>query len=273
MHQASGAKVPFLVTHYTPEIARRKYIEREWESCPDRERFRIEFITSHDREQPSIKTAYVYDEKLYREMIQTIKDIQIGYWIAHKNSNASFRECVEWWKTKNTSLDQDFRTFPWLRDIPSPGDVSLILKHREAWNRLAESDAVYGVIAEDDIIFNDRSLIDLQQLIRELPHGAEYIDIAGGAGFFPRADNKLVNKRFYEIDPPKTRTTCAAILTRSFARKLIDLNAPICLGIDWTLNWAFAQLRTKVYWVEPTVFGHGSMMRIYESLREAERRE
>ncbi len=206
-------------------------------------------------------------------MIRPIKDLQIGYWIALRNPTASYRGCVEWWKAKNTTLDQDFVTFPWLRDAPSPGDVSLILKHREAWTRLAEGKASYGVIAEDDIIFSERSLNDLIQLLNDLPQGAEYVDIAGGVGFFPRADNKLVNKRFHEIDPPKTRTTCGAILARSFARQLIDLNPPICLGIDWMLNWAFTQLDTKVYWVEPTVFGHGSMMKIYESLREAERRE
>lgn len=265
--------IPFLVTHYTPARARREYIEREWKSCSGRERFEIEFVTAHDREQPSVRAAYAYDEDVYREIIRSIKDLQIGYWIALGNPEASFRGCVEWWKTKQTNLDEDLRSFPWLRDIPSPGDVSLILKHREAWKRLAESTANYGIIAEDDIIFNRSSLSDLLELINALPQGAEYIDIAGGAGFFPRTDNKLVNKQFYEIDPPKTRTTCAAILTRSFARKLIDLNAPICLGIDWMLNWVFKKLSTKVYWVEPTVFGHGSMMKIYGSLREAERRE
>jgi hypothetical protein len=265
--------IPFLVTHYTPQSVRRKYIEENWRSSSGRERFQIEFITAHDREQPSVKTAYVYDENLYREMIQSIKDIQIGYWIALRNPHASFRGCVEWWKTKSTNLDQDFITFPWLRDIPSAADVSLILKHREAWNRLAESRVDYGLIAEDDIIFDNQSLSYLDELMHKLPQGAEYIDIAGGAGFFPRADNKLVNERFYEIDPPKTRTTCAAIVARSLAQKLVDLNVPICLGIDWMLNWVFTQLGTKVYWVEPTVFGHGSMMNVYASLREAERQK
>jgi GR25 family glycosyltransferase involved in LPS biosynthesis len=160
------------------------------------------------------------------------------------------------------------------------------MKHREAWTRIAQGDSDLAVIAEDDIIISPRSLEYLIYLIDSLPTGADYIDIAGGGGditgpdgttryipFKPRVGNKCVNKHFFEIFPPKTRTTCGAIVTRLFARRLIDLNPPICLGIDWMLNWAFVQLATKVYWVEPTVFGHGSQINIYNSIREAERRE
>jgi tetratricopeptide (TPR) repeat protein len=271
-----NTQIPFFVLHYAPESHRRAYIEREWQLLPERVHFRMEFVTSHDREQPSVKMAYAYDENLYRKMIQQIKDLQCGYLIADRFPNASFKKCVDWYRSRNLTLDQCFQMHPWLRPRPlTLGDVSLILKHQEVWTRIAKGNENYAVIAEDDIIFTEQSLNYLLQLINDLPQGAEYIDIAGAEGgtWLPRADNKLVNKRFYEIDPPKTRTTCAAILTRSFARKLIDLNAPICLGIDWMLNWAFMQLGTKVYWVEPTVFGHGSMMKMYESLREAEHRE
>ena len=263
--------IPLFILHYTPEKQRREYIERTWDSCSGRQRFQIEFITSHDREQPSVKMAHSYDENLYREMILPIKDLQIGYWIALRNPTASYKECVEFWKAKNTTLDEDLETFPWLKDIPSLGDVSLILKHREAWARIAEGDAHCGVIAEDDIVFSEKSLDYLSQLIEQLPADAEYIDIAGGCGFFPRLGNSVIGKEFYEIDPPKTRTTCAAIVTRQFAQRIIDLNPPLCLGIDWMLNWVFTRLDTKVLWVEPTVFGHGSQMKFWDSLREAER--
>jgi hypothetical protein len=257
--------------HYTPERKRRANIESAWNACFGRERFHLTFVTAHDREQPSVRAAYVYDKALYRQMIQSIKDLLIGYAIARTDANASYKKCVEAWRAKNTTLDQDLQAFPWLWETPSPGDVSLILKHREAWARLTGGDAQHAVIAEDDIILNPASLSYLLQLMEHLPDGAEYVDIAGGLEFYPRADNRLFDRNFYEIDPPKTRTTCAAIVSRSFARRLIALDPPICFGIDWMLNWAFGQLGTKVYWAEPTVFGHGSQMRVYSSLREEER--
>jgi len=262
--------IPFLILHYKPAMERRSYIQNEWNGQSSRDSFDIQFITQHDREEPHVEASYVYDERKYREAVGDIKDIQVGYWLAlHRHKESSFCSCVDLHKLKGTSLDQDFDVFPWLKEGPlSPGDVSLILKHREAWKSVADGDADWAIIAEDDIIFNPHSLSYLIHLISDLPKNAEYIDIAAGQGFRPRIANKCINDHFFEIDPPKTRTTCAAIISRLLAQRLIDLKPPTCLGIDWMLNWAFKQLGTKVYWVEPTVFAHGSQLNVYTSFRE-----
>jgi tetratricopeptide (TPR) repeat protein len=262
--------VPFLVLHYNPATERRTYIESEWNKQPSRNRFDIQFITQHDREEPHVQSSYFYNERMYRETIRDIKDIQIGYWLAlHRHKESSFSSCVDLHRSKRTSLDQDFEEHSWLNEGPlSPGDVSLVLKHRAAWKNIADGDTDWAIIAEDDIIFNPHSFNYLIRLIKNVPRDAEYVDIAAGQGFRPRIGNRCVNDHFFEIDPPKTRTTCAAIVSRLFARRLIALNSPICLGIDWMLNWTFKQLGTKVYWVEPTVFAHGSQLNVYTSFRE-----
>jgi hypothetical protein len=57
----------------------------------------------------------------------------------------------------------------------------------------------------------------LPDLLDGFPPNAEYADIGGGVGWFvPRIGNKCVNQYFFEIAPPKTRSTCAAILKRPF---------------------------------------------------------
>jgi hypothetical protein len=281
------SSIPFFVCHYSPEKARRSYIEREYVKQSEHPQFPLQFITQHDKEEPHVQSSYTYDDKLYRQMIEPIKNLQIGYWLAlYFYPNAPYQEMVEWYKSQNTNLDQDFVRCPWLKEGPlSPGDVSLIWKHRECWVRIVNGHSDYAVVAEDDIIFAPHSLKYLLHLMEDAPGNFEYLDIAGGGdvagvggptrtrryiGFKPRDGNRCVNNNFYEVIPPKTRTTCAAILTKKFARRLIELNPPICLGIDWMLNWAFNQLNTKVYWAEPTVFGHGSQMQVYASLREAE---
>jgi GR25 family glycosyltransferase involved in LPS biosynthesis len=147
--------IPFLVCHYTPEKVRREYIEREWQKQPERARFNLQFIAEHDKEEPHVASTYCYDEKLYRKMITPIKDLQVGYWLGlNVFSTATFNSCVEWHKSKNTTLDQDLQTYPWLNAGPlSPGEVSLIWKHRTAWAQIADSDAEYAIVAEDDIFF------------------------------------------------------------------------------------------------------------------------
>jgi Tfp pilus assembly protein PilF/GR25 family glycosyltransferase involved in LPS biosynthesis len=270
--QRVSHSIPFLVLHYKPAMERRTYIENEWNKQSGRNNFDIEFVTQHDRDEPHVEASYTYDERKYRESVTDIKDIQVGYWLAlHHHRELSFSSCVDLHKSKRTSLDQDFDDYLWLNEGPlSPGDVSLILKHREAWKNIAEGASDWAIIAEDDIIFYPQSLSYLSHLVSDPPKNADYIDIAAGQGFRPRIGNRCINDHFFEMDPPKTRTTCAAIVSRLFAQRLIGLNSPICLGIDWMLNWAFGQLGAKVYWVEPTAFAHGSQINVYPSFRETE---
>lgn len=265
--------IPFFVCHYTPEKARRSYIKGAWCEQRGQAGFRLKFITRYDREEPSVAKSYVYREQTYREMVEPIRNLLIGYWWARDHVPfRPFDECVQLIQSRNASLDQDFATFPWLRPKSlSLGEVSLCLKHREAWTRIAQSDSEYGIVAEDDIIFTERSLAYLSRLLTTLPQDADYVDIAGGCGLTPRVGNKCINGFFYEMQPPRDRTTRAIIVRRSFVRQLIELAPPLCLHPDWTLTWAFAQLRSKVYWVEPTVFGHGSMMQRYRSSLATER--
>src|SRR5215469_11462290 len=190
--------VPFFVCHYTPEKARRSYIEGAWRDQQERSRFRLEFITQHDREEPGVAKSYVYNEQRYREMVEPIRNLLIGYWWARDRIPfRPFNECVQLIQSRNASLDQDFATFPWLRPKSlSLGEVSLCLKHREAWARVAQSDSEYGIVAEDDIIFTERSLPYLSQLLTALPQDADYVDIAGGCGLTPRMGNKRINGFF-----------------------------------------------------------------------------
>jgi hypothetical protein len=103
-------------------------------------------------------------------------------------------------------------------------------------------------------------------LLDDLPRNFDYIDIAGGCGMLPRANNAPVNDNFYRIDPPSTRTACCAILARKFATRITSPSPPKCvLPVDWALNVFFSRFAAQVYWVEPTVFDHGSETKAYQS--------
>jgi GR25 family glycosyltransferase involved in LPS biosynthesis len=166
----------------------------------------------------------------------------------------------------NLSLDQEFSRYPWLRPRLLKGaEVSLFLKHRMAWRKLAEGPAELAIIAEDDIVFAQHSQDYLKALMAALPKDFDYIDLAGGCGFLPRPGNRVVNRYFYEIAPPSGRTTCCALLSRNFARELLALELPLTLPVDWTLVSAFQATQAKVYWLDPPLFGHGSELNVYRS--------
>ena len=259
--------IPFYVIHYTRMPARRKYIETAAAASRAKQFFDFHYVEEFDREDLAVESLYQFDESAYRRIVGPIKNILIGYVIGLFHlKTLPFHECVSAQARRKTTLDEDFAKWRWLRPHAlKPNEVSCLRKHRAAWEQIAQSSSEWCVLAEDDIIFRQNSLEYLIHLIEKAPQDAEYIDIAGGCGLVPRIGNAVVNGQFYRIDPPRDRTTCCSLLRRSFAQRLLDLDLPYCVPTDWTLTHAFTALDTKVYWVEPVVFGHGSEMKVYES--------
>lgn len=255
---------PFFVIHYTGYAERRRYLEVQFSRCalplP-------EYIIEFESQEFLLNDVYTYDEAQYKKCIEPIRDILISYVIGlFELPNARWIDCFDVYKKRNLSLDEEFSLYPWMRPHPlTKAGVSIFLQHRAAWEKIANGKSEYAVIAEDDIIFAQGSGEYLRALIAHLPNDFDYIDLAGGCGLLPRADNRVVNEVFYEILPPRDRTCCCALLSRSFARRLLALNLPICLPIDWSLTVAFKAIQAKVYWLHPPVFAHGSEMNIYKS--------
>ncbi len=145
------------------------------------------------------------------------------------------------------------------------GEVSIALKHKTAWQEIAKGSSEFAIIAEDDIIVSNESFRYLEWILSSLPGDFDYIDIGGGLGLTPRSGNRCVNSYFYEIDPPRSRTACCAIVRKRFVQRILEIDLPLALGVDWTLILLFYLTNAKVYWTEPLVFGHGSQMHIYPS--------
>ena len=259
-----AAMPPVFVTHYKGNRERRDYIAAQFAGYKLAE---PDFITDFDREEFSVDDVYRYDERQYRKMVAPIRDTLMAYAIGLLQlPTATWAQCLDAQKQLGFSLDQDFERCPWLRPRAlNAAEVSVFLKHRSAWNKVATGTAPHAIIAEDDIIFMEHSVGYLQTLLDRLPNDFDYIDLAGGCGLLPRAGNKAVNDVFYEIDPPRDRTACCALMSRSFAQRLLAAQLPICLPLDWTLTLGFHVIKAKVFWAEPPVFGHGSEMNVYPS--------
>ncbi|HZT51588.1 MAG TPA: hypothetical protein VFA22_06635 [Stellaceae bacterium] len=253
---------PIYIPHYRGNGERRAYLEAAFAGSPLRPRF----ITAFDREDLP-PHAYAYDEADYRRMLAPIKDVLIGYAVGLFEAPLTpWAECVRQSRAAQRTLDEEFARLPWLRPRAlAAAEVSLALKHREAWRKVAEGVSDWAIIAEDDILLSADSLRHLAAVTKRLPADFDYVDIAGGCNLVPRAGDQQVNEYFFRIDPPRDRTTCCAIMRKAFARRLVRLGLPIVLPVDWTLTHAMGLLDAKVYWVKPLVFGHGSEMRVYAS--------
>jgi len=256
---------PFFVLHYKKNTERRNYLSRSFATTA----IRPEFIEEMDREDFSLDRIYRFDEEQYTQVIMYIKENIIGtaWGLSEPSLQATpWAHCIQLASQKTPNKDETLRIAPYLRPRPaSAGEVSLILKHRIAYERIIDGGFEYAIIAEDDLLFNAQSEAYLQEILRLLPNDFDYIDLAGGLGLSPRVGNRLVNGYFYEIDPPRPRTTCCAILRRGLVERFLRINPPLVGGIDWMLIYLFRLIRAKVYWVEPLVFRHGSQEGAYQS--------
>jgi hypothetical protein len=251
------------IIHYKGNADRRLYLE----SAFSRLNRRPNLITNFDRGEFEMAANYAFDERAFRRMIEPIKEIMVGYAFGLSNSkNAPWSNCVATIKEKNHSLNELEAICSWLRPRAlSVSEVSLFLKHRFAWQQIADGPDEWALVAEDDIVHFDYSLSYLMKIIDTLPTDSEYIDLAGGCGLFPRIGNRVVNKVFFEIEPGRDRTTCCALVRKSFVQRLLGNISSICIPVDWHLTHSFARFGTKVYWLDPPLFGHGSEMKIYKS--------
>ncbi len=255
--------VPLYVLHYKGNVDRRAYLEAKFAETG----LSAHWITECDAGEFDPGAHYVFDPSLYRTMVDPIKELMVGYYVGREFwPDVPWSECVDRVRREKLTLEKLEQAEPWLQpEILNVPYVSLALKHRLAWERIAAGADEWAIVAEDDVIFLDDSVPYLSKLAAALPVDADYIDLAGGCKLYPRPGNRVVNRFFFEIDPPRERTICCALMRRQLARRIVALRPPICLPIDWTVTWFFNKLRAKVYWVDPLLFGHGSEMKVYQS--------
>ena len=257
--------VPVYVLHYKGNTERRLYLQNALAQA----RIPAKWITGYDAGEFDLASFYVFDQDQFRSMTDPIKHVMCGYTLGidPRMHDVPWVNCVQEIRRQNFTLAQLEQLAPWIvPTMRSPAEVSLFLKHRVAWEEIAAADADCAIVAEDDIVFMDNSASYLDALMASLPEDFDYIDLVGGGPHLrPRLGNRVVNSYFFEIDPPRDRTTCCALIRKRFARSLVELRPRISLPVDWTLTWAFTQLRSKVYWVNPPLFGHGSVAQVYGS--------
>ncbi len=255
---------PVYVLHYKGNGDRRTNLQRAFAAAG----IQATWITQCDAGEFDLQSTYQFEPDVFRRMVEPIKELMVGYSLGLRPemSNIPWIRCVELLNRQSLTLRQLEERAPWLAPSSrSVAEVSLFLKHRAAWQSIADGDREFGLVAEDDIIFGPQSTQYLADLLRQLPADADYIDIAGGCNLRPRLGNAVVNLYFFDMRPPRDRTTCCALVSRRLAQELVRLAPPIALPVDWTLTWVFNRLGSRVYWVDPPVFGHGSEMRLYRS--------
>jgi GR25 family glycosyltransferase involved in LPS biosynthesis len=143
------------------------------------------------------------------------------------------------------------------------------MKHRECYNRIAESTEDYNLILEDDAVFGDDFDKNLAEYLSQLPEDFDMFFISHGCGTHMKYNNKnnVMRRNIYSrfgctrgMDAYFVSNNCAKKLNQYFKENPM-INEPA----DGLINTVARKLGLVVYWGEPTIVHQGSETSMFNS--------
>ena len=248
--------------HYHKNIDRYQYLEKYINgSLPG------ELVTCFDKGKFNPTDYYNYSYKENFIAINSIAHI-LDYNMQLINKLKSDTKHIS---TINMNNPSNYKSY-FIRQLTpkqiSLTNLSLNLKHRYCWASILDSNAEFGLVLEDDIIFKDTSIDQLFTLLKNIDlKYFDYIDLGGGCMLKPDGLNfsQFNDTNIYYLKVPSTRTTCAYLISKDFASPLISNQPKIMFPIDFQLTYCFNIFQSKVGWIDPEIFIHGSEHGYYNS--------
>jgi GR25 family glycosyltransferase involved in LPS biosynthesis len=145
------------------------------------------------------------------------------------------------------------------------------MKHYFAISSIAMGEGSHGLIAEDDIIENNNFMpYRFSDVLASIEtNSIDYIDLAGGCNLYAESSETNDNL-FQHVNPPRTRTNAAYIISKRLAKILANNFLPFVLPIDWHLTYLMNKYFTnsiKCAWMIDYPLIHGSEVGAYKSWR------
>lgn len=142
-------------------------------------------------------------------------------------------------------------------------EISLFLKHISIYEKnLYNTD--YIVVLEDDFIFKDNPIINIEKIINEANNNGIWDLIFSGDCCNLHYNNVENYKNLYKTN--LSRGTCMYIININTTNKLLEifnLEKRIIKPIDHWFNYILYKYNMISYWSEPTIVMQGSEMNIF----------
>lgn len=221
------------VVHYTPHIARKAFLQKQFL----KEGIVAEFVETFDREE-------------------------LSYQLVYDNFKMNLRE---YQRRSPTQFS------PYLYPM-KPAEVSLCLKHKEAFRRfLYQSTKDYMFLMEDDVILCENFIATLDGYLKSLPTDWSAAFIGQGGG--KRISSSMLQSEvvWYLKDHPADRCTDSILFTRKSVEQIYQsmIRHGIAFPSDHELSFWFRVFDMKVYWLEPPIVAQGSQTGFFDSFQDA----
>lgn len=211
----------------------------------------------------------IFDGDDIRSLSTQLKSYQLALWIERiytilpiLNANTEIGSSPHSYEEVYRRLYKDYT----LTQLPTwaaarlltNGEQSVLMKHFYALACIANGSSAFGLIAEDDILIHKTSATQFKYIIEEaISRGASYVDLAGGCGLHALPMSHGSN--LARVVPPRTRTNACYLVSKKYARAIINRFFPYCFPIDWHLQYILLSLDIdSCYWAVNPPFIHGS---------------
>lgn len=222
--------IPSFVVHYTPNVQRRKILQKVHE----REQLtNVTWITEYDKE---VITYEMYCQAFQADHLE------------HQR--------------RGQDPNEFFPHYPL-----QPAMVSLQFKQKEAFRRIATGSAPYGIMFEDDAIICENFQERFLSYMKEIPDNWNVAFIGQGGG--KRIKEVREGVHWYLKGHPADRCADSVVMTKEAALSIYShMEAhKVCFNPDPELGFWMKVLNMNVYWLEPPIVVQGSQNGLYETVQ------
>ena len=140
-----------------------------------------------------------------------------------------------------------------------PAYLGNFLNHISIWQQIADGDHEYALVLEDDAVITNQQILRSQ--LENLPSDIDIGYLHAGCGY--------TLEKYYGIIPHRdeiwvktprrlSRTMCTYVLSRSAAKRILEIVFPISWAIDHEINYLQNILHLNVYWTTEHGLAEGS---------------
>jgi GR25 family glycosyltransferase involved in LPS biosynthesis len=217
------------VTHYTRLVERKQKLDGYFRE----NNIKANYIYEFDKDNLTddlIKEYYLCDEKKYNDTIVSL----------YKENCVPFRKL-------------------------NMAEISLTIKHYHAVKRISEECKEYGLILEDDVIFENNFINLFNNFLEKTPKDWDVIFMGNCCNL--RIDKSLIKpgQIAYLKNHPATKGADSFLIKTELAKKIVNTMKPFNAISDWEYAYQFFVNNAKVYWWEPPIISQGSENGLYKS--------
>ncbi len=245
------ASIPVLVTHYTKLSSRKEFILKELSRVGIES---AQFIESYDKEDLNKSVLGQY----YKEDAET--------WIAKYFFIRKIMTENAFYSHAKKSWGEGVKPGAYIGTSPrrlKDSEISLSMKHIQAYKTIIDQDWNYAVIIEDDVIFNDGFQKDFSNNLLATPADWDVIFFGSGCGF--RVPERTEEKSIYRMLPPRGKCSDSYVISRKAAERFLNHMVPFTHAIDFEIVFWMNFLNMKCYWWEPSMTSQGSQTGSFSS--------